>query len=557
MACLKYPAARRNPLSAAQIFTIRPFTALLAVVMFIAACTPQTPAPKILVSIIADNLNRSYELPEPITVGELLEQTEITLGPLDNVNPRPFTQITNGMVITIVRVEEETYCETQVIPYERRTTIDETIPPGSPDVLVKSGKNGSKEVCFRAEIRDGVRQQPSQIDDGVIVEPAEDEVVAVAPPSSLDPVDVSGTIAYLSKGNAWIMRGSSQIGSRRPVTSDGDLDGRVFSLSDDGRQLLFTRRTGSDPTKFGNQLWMIPDIGVENPQAVKLRPENVLFADWYPGEANTITYSRADPRDTAPGWDARNDLWKSVVDPNTGAEISIEEVIKEYNGGSSGWWGTHYLWSPDGQQLAWVEADGFGIIDLETKERIRRMTYPYFFVRGDWSWRSSIAWSPDGAILVGIVHGPPPAGAFQSDPTRSPVFNVAFTAVNGDFSADMVQQAGIWANPTFSPMITREGSLYPTASLAYMVARRPLDNVNDSAEYDLYVADMDGSNARKVFPPENQRGVLSREYTWSMDGRQIALIYQNNLWLVDVEVELAKQVTLDGTVSHPLWKRSP
>src|SRR5690606_16534650 len=105
-------------------------------VLLTAACTPTPPAPKLLVSVIADNLNRSYELPEPITVGELLEQAEITLGPLDNVNPRPFTQITNGMVITIVRVTEETFCETQVIPYERRTTIDETIPPGSPDVLV-------------------------------------------------------------------------------------------------------------------------------------------------------------------------------------------------------------------------------------------------------------------------------------------------------------------------------------------------------------------------------------------------------------------------------------
>jgi resuscitation-promoting factor RpfB len=530
---------------------------LFALFLLISACTPPPPAPKILVSIVADNLNRSYELPEPITVGELLEQTEITLGELDDVNPMPFTQITNGMIVTIVRVEEENYCETQVIPYGRRTTIDETIPADGQEITITQGQNGEQEVCFRVEIRDNVRQQPVQTSDGVVVRPPVDELVAVPPPSSLDPVDVSGTIAYISKGNAWIIRGNTQIGNRRPVTEEGDLDGRVFSLSNDGRQLLFSRRTDPDVSKFANQLWMIPDVGAENPQAVQLRPENVLYADWFPNEPNTITYSRAEPRDTPPGWVARNDLLKSLIDPVTGEEINLETIVEEYNGGSSGWWGTKYIWSHDGEQLAWVEADGYGIIDLETQERIRRASYPYFFVPGDWSWRSNVAWSPDNEVLVGVIHGPPPSTAFGSDPTRSPVFNVAFTSADGDFSADMVNQAGIWANPSFSPLITSSESLYPTAYLAYMMARSPLDNVNDNAQYDLYVADMDGSNARRIFPPENQSGILSREYTWSADGRQLAVIYQDNLWLVDVASGTSKQVTLDNSVSHPVWKRSP
>jgi hypothetical protein len=531
---------------------------LFILLLLVSACSPPAPAPKILVSVVADNLNRSYELPEPITVGELLDQTDITLGELDDVNPLPFTQITNGMVVTIVRVQEETTCETEVIPYGRRTTPDETIPPGGQEITITQGQNGEQQVCYRFEIRDGVAQPRVQTGDGIVVRPAIDEVVAVPPPSSLDPVEVTGTIAYLSKGNAWVIRGNTEIGNRRPITSEGDLDGRVFSLSNDGRQLLFTRRTDPDTTKFANQLWMIPDVGAETPQAVQLRPENVLYAEWFPNEPNTITYSRAEPRDTPPGWDARNDLLKSLIDPVTGEQLNLETIVEEYNGGSAGWWGTKYIWSSDGEQLAWVEADGYGIIDLETKERIRRASYPYFSVPGDWSWRSNVSWSPDNDVLVGIVHGPPPTSAFGSDEFNSPVFNVAFTAANGDFSADnMINQAGIWANPSFSPLITASDSLYPTAYLAYMVARRPLDNVNDSAEYDLYVADMDGSNAQRLFPESNQPGILSREYTWSADGRQLALIYQNNLWLVDVASGVAKQVTLDNTVSRPTWKRSP
>jgi hypothetical protein len=530
---------------------------LFVLLCLISACSTPTPAQKILVSVVADNLNRSYEIPEPITVGEFLDQTEIALGELDDVNPHTFTQITNGMVITIVRVEEETYCEDQVIPYGRRTTIDETIPAGGQEITITQGQNGEQEVCFRVEIRDGVRQQPIQTSDGVVVRAPVDEVVAVAPPSSLDPVPVNGTIAYLSKGNAWIIRGNTQIGSRRPVTEEGDLDGRVFSLSNDGRQLLFTRRTNPNSTDFANQLWMIPDVGAETPQAVQLGPENVLFADWFPNEPNTITYSRAEPRDTPPGWDARNDLLKSLIDPVTGEQINLETIIEEYNGGTAGWWGTKYIWSNDGEQLAWVEADGYGIVDLETKERIRRASYPYFSFQGDWSWRSNVSWSPDNDLLIGVVHGPAPSTAFGSDDTRSPIFNVAFTAANGDFSANMIGRAGIWANPTFSPLITSSESLYPTAYLAYMVARNELDNVNDTAEYDLYVADIDGSNARRIFPPENQAGILSREYAWSADGTQLAVIYRNNLWLVDVASATAKQVTLDNSVSHPVWKRSP
>jgi hypothetical protein len=40
---------------------------------------------------------------------------------------------------------------------------------------------------------------------------------------------------------------------------------------------------------------------------------------------------------------------------------------------------------------------------------------------------------------------------------------------------------------------------------------------------------------------------------WSPDARQIALIYQGNLWVVDAESQVAHQLTLDGGASHPVW----
>ncbi|HEX2620222.1 MAG TPA: DPP IV N-terminal domain-containing protein, partial [Phototrophicaceae bacterium] len=495
-------------------------------------------------------LNSSYEIIEPVTVQKFLQDVDVQLGDLDRVNPPPFTQITDGTVIEIVRVQEENYCKDRDIPYQQHTQTDERLSADSPGVQVQPGINGKEQVCFRVEIRNGVRQQPVQVGDSVVIQAAQDEVIYVPPPSSLDPVEIIGTLAYLSKGDAWVMRGSSQLPNRHPVTTGGNLDERVLSLSADGVQLLYALKTAPG-NAFGNELWMLPDVYAEQPQPVQLRPQNVLYAAWYPGTPNTITYSTAEPRPTNPGWDARNDLRRSLIDPQTGDEISIDLIVDKYSGGLAGWWGTKYYWSPDGSQLAYVQADSVGLVDLQTGEKKPLASYEVLNVFSNWSWRTSVSWSPDGKLITTTLHGPSPSASVPAD--KSPVFNVALLDVNGNFSANIINQAGIWSNPSFSPFIQPDDSPFPQGYLAYMLARQPLESINDSAQYDLYVADRDGSNARKVFPPENQAGILSREYVWSPDGRQIAVIYQGNLWIIDADSGSTRQVTLDGSITHPVW----
>jgi resuscitation-promoting factor RpfB len=530
--------------------TKTPFLVLLIVLL--GACSPAPTAPKILVTVRADGISSNYEHTEPITIGEFLQQIELQLGELDDINPPEYTQISNNMVITVTRVQEETYTEDRDIQYERIPLIDETLPRDSKGVVVKGGVNGKQRIQYRVEIRDGVRGQPMQIGDPVILEPAQDEIIAVPPATELDPVEISGTIAYISKGNAWVMRGSNELPNRRNVTHEGDLDARVFSLSADGKQLLFSRNTGTE-REFSNELWMLADVTAQEPQTIKLR-DNVLNAQWFPGEANTITYSRADPRGTVPYYDARNDLWKSLIDPITGEEIRVDPVVDEYSGGLDGWFGTEFMWSPDGEKLACVEANGIGIVDFTTRRCIQIVNYPVYTVFTDWSWRTGVSWSPDGDLLATTVHGEPPSASFSTE--RSPVFNIALVSADGTFNTELIEQAGIWSNPSFSPFIAAADSMFPKGYMAYMLSRQPLDSVNENAEYDLYVADRDGSNARRLFPPENQRGIVGRrEYVWSPDGRQIAIVYQGNLWILDVESGLSRQVTLDGSVSHPVWTR--
>jgi hypothetical protein len=530
------------------------FALLLMLAILTAACTPAPPVPKILITVSADGLSRSFEYTEPVTVDRFLQEIDLQLGELDDINPPLYTQISDGMLITVIRVSEETYTEDRDIPFAKRTTIDETLPSDSQGLQVQPGINGRERVQYRVEIRDGVRQQPVQIGDPVVLVEPQDELIAVPPSTTLDPVEITGTIAYLSKGNAWLMRGSNQLPNRRPITAEGDLDGQVFSLSSNGTQLLFTRRTPSENANaFGNALWMLADTDSDNPNAaaVKLR-ENVLYGDWYPGAPNTIVYSRADPRAAVPYYDARNDLWRSLIDPLTGEEIRVEPVVDEYSGGLEGWFGTRFVWSADGSKLACIEANGVGLVDFETRQCNPLATYNVYTVFSNWSWRTAVSWSPDGRMVAATVHGLPPSNSISPD--RSPVFNIALISADGTFSADVIEQAGIWSLPTFSPFVEAPDELFPKGYLAYLLARQPLDSVNDNAEYDLYVADRDGSNARRIFPPEDQRGLVGRrEYVWSPDGRQIAIVYQGNLWMIDIESGIARQLTLDGSVTQPVW----
>lgn len=522
---------------------------LLLIILFaINACTPAAPPPtKIVVSVVADGLNSSYELTEPVTVQKFLQDIQLELSQLDRVNPPLFTQISDGLTIVVVRVQEENRCEERDIPYQQLTQVDERLSSDNPGVQVQPGINGKESVCYRVEIRDGVAQTPVQVGDAVVIQPPQDEITYVPPPTSLDPTEIVGTLAYVSKGDAWVMRGSSALPNRRPVTTGGDLDDRVFSLSADGNQLLYARKTGGT---FGNELWMLPNVYADTLQPVKLRPTNVLYAAWYPATPNTITYSTAEPRPTNPGWGARNDLRRSLIDPQTGEEISIDLIVDEYSGGLAGWWGTKYYWSPDGSRLAYVHADSVGLVNLDTGERQPLVTYEVMNI-GTWSWRTSVSWSPDNSMIATTVHGPSPSASLPAD--KSPVFNLAILNADGRFTTEIKQQAGIWSNPSFSPFIASNNNTFPEGYLAYLIARQPLDSINDSAQYDLYVADRDGSNARKIFPSGTQAGILNRQYVWSPDGRQIAIIYQGNIWLVDVASGTSRQVTLDGSVTNLIW----
>jgi len=523
----------------------RLFPLLLLWVATSAACQPREAANRFIVFLVADGRELTYSLDEPMTVEEFLSRPDVNVrvGDADRLTPPRFTQLSDGMRITIVRVSETTECETQVLPFSREIIQNEGMQPNE-ERVVQPGQNGSQQVCYRVIVEDGVARDRIPTGSPTVLRAPVNEILYVGISTNVEPIPIVGTLAYINNKNAWIITGSST--AKRPLTNTGNLDSHVLSLSSDGQRLLFTTRS-EDPA-FVNQLWMSETN--MNAQPIRLVPTNVIYAEWINNRSNTFAYSTSEPQAVAPFWRSLNNLLTMQIDPSTGSALNNAIVVPESSGGLSGWWGTVYRWSPDGQRVAYVRADSVGIVGADGSLK-PLASYATFRTTQNWSWRSNVSWSADSKLLAASVHGPPLG---SEPPETSPVFNAVSAEVNGRYTAMLHESAGMWSSPVYSPLL--EG--VNEAAIAYLRARDPYNSVN--GEYDLVVADRDGSNARAIFPSPSQPGIVIRDFgitpqtlAWSPDGRQIAVIYQGNLWVVDVVTDAAYQLTFDGQSEHPVW----
>ena len=94
--------------------------------------------------------------------------------------------------------------------------------------------------------------------------------------------------------------------------------------------------------------------------------------------------------------------------------------------------------------------------------------------------------------------------------------------------------------------------------VAYLQALIPTQS--RTSGYRLMIMDRDGSNTKAVFPPEGNPGLSPQKYFWSplADGDQftplILLIYQGNLWVVNVEDGTSQQLSGDGLITAIDWQ---
>jgi Tol biopolymer transport system component len=519
------------------------------------ACGPPEPMPVI---IIVDGEQRVVQT-TGATVRDVLEENGVILGELDRVEPDLWVETTPDMTVTVVRVEEKNETVREVVPFKHKTVKSEAMAEGETR-LIQPGANGEVEITYRLILEDGVEVTRNEL-SRVTISPAVDEIVVVGTHGALVSVPISGTITYISAGNAWLMREAS--GGRRPLTSEGDLDTRVFALSPDGRQLLFTRSGGTDPTAPLNTLWVISTT-VLGEKAQPLALEGLSYGEWS-SDGSRFAYSTAERTGGSPGWKANNGLWIASFTETGTRPLSVTQVLSPSAESVYSWWGTHYAWSPDGRYFAYAQADQVGLIDAISGERTPLIQFPVYHTYGEWVWTPGLSWSSDSRFMVCVVHGPSETG--EESPEDSPIFDVWVVSTDGQVKVTLVGKAGMWAAPHWSPVqrgpepfgfaqdVPVEGSAAgrQESSIAYGRAQEPYNS--QLGLYDLYAMDRDGSNELKLFPSGDEVGLEAPQMAWSPNGDQLVMAHKGNLYRLDTAGGQLRQLTADGESGHPRWSR--
>jgi hypothetical protein len=519
------------------------FFLMVVIMISTSGCIENTSMKTIQVTITVDSQITDYTVEVGTTLQSLISEKNILLNPLDKVIPPLYTVITTDMLVEITRVKEEFETEEITIPFERQTVRNETLPEKQ-TILIQPGLNGLREITYRVLYENGNLASRTEVrrTDTILSKP---EIIMMGVQTPFSPININGKLVYLSSGNAWEMENDTA--NRRPLLTTGDLDGRVFELSDNTRWLLFTRKSSEFETEKINELWVL-DTRSEELTPVYLQIDNVIhFADWVPGFTLAVMASTVEPRSTAPGWQANNNLILITLGAD-GKPLKNETILESNSGGIYGWWGTNFQYSPNGKLLAYARPDSIGLVNIENGSLEELQFITPFQTKSDWAWVTPISWTPDSLYLFWVNHINDPS---SSNPESSPFFDLQAIQLNSRQIINSQKNVGMFAYSS-PPSQFANG----TFLIIYLQAIFPENS--DSSRYRIISMDRDSSNSQTIFPEVDAQGLEPQQVHWmpceTLDNCKISIIYQGNIWLLDVQSKSISQVTGDGLITNLDWE---
>jgi len=524
---------------------------MIALLLIGSGCTPVPDVSEeglVRVEIAADGMVEEYEVLESATVGDALDIAGISLSGKDRSEPAADLSVSAGAQIRVIRVEEEIETEQEVIPFEVIRQPTENLPSGQ-EKLLQAGKNGVREIVSVRVFENGEEVSFSEVSSVVIEDPI-DEIILVGMQSSIAPVDLPSPLVYLSNGNAWLMEQSTA--NRSLIVSTGDLDGRIFSLSENGEWLLFTR--AEEDEDLINSLWA---VNIESPQdsLIGLDTFNIIhYADWVPGNESWFAFSSVEPRLSAPGWQANNNLELKVFSDN-GWTTQVNLLQETNFGGVYGWWGTDFQFSPEGDFVAYTSPDQVGLISYEDAEKTSLIEIVPYKTQGDWAWMPGVEVGPLGNVIFTVDHGSQDGSQVDEE---SPVFDLVAVPLTGGGVRKLVSDVGMFAYPLASP-VTAKPSGEASYQVAYLQSIFPEQSA--TSNYRVSVMDRDGSNQQVIFPaldrpglaPSSNWGAWSPTPSLESGFYPLGVIYEGDIWILEPETGFAWQVTGDGRVQGLDW----
>ncbi len=516
---------------------------LLALTLFLAACRPAASLPQIDVTVLADGAEHTVQVAAGSRVSEALQAAGITLGPLDRTEPHSLTQLNGAGELRVIRVEEAYEVAEQAIPFISRTLHNEAMGVGE-QRLIQNGVNGLEEITYRLVYEDGELISRTAVRSQV-VSAAVEEIVMIGAQSAFSAVAIPGRLVFLAGGNAWLLEGNT--GSRQPVVTTGDLDGRIFEISPDGDWLLYTR--SSQDEEAINTLWV---ASLNDFRQIELGVGNVVhYAGWVLspsaiGSSTQIAFSTVEPSLNPPGWAANNDLQFINFTPSGDVTAVREGLPARSTDSLYSWWGSAFAWSADGETLAFTRPDGIGLADIETDRLQTLLAVTPFQTNSDWAWMPTIAWGEDG-WLYSVDHAPQSGLETQA---RSPLFDLVALSPQGELRR-LLQNVGMFANP-----VPESGG----GQVAFLRAFTP--SQSEISSYELMVLAPETGQTLSLFPPQGAAGLQPQRVAWAPAaeagaaeaGPMIAFVYQGNLWVANVLTGEARQLTGDGLVGSVDWE---